>query len=135
MKYVKCFEYFSKFDMDFFIEKYHEWNNQGESPGYEKPSYESVLEFLQNNYEDFSTDKNIIEEMLRRLKEEIITESLDIPEFKIGDIVLYDDKYIAKVTKLHPGYELLRIRIYYTNTLTSMETDISSTLCQKFNEE
>jgi len=136
MKHIKLFEYFSKFDLDFFVEKYNEWNNQNSEPGYSKPSYESVLEFLQNNYEDFSTDDNLIEGILQKLKEETITESTDNNvEFEVGDIILYDDKYIAKVIKLHPGHELLRIRIYYSNTLTSMVTDISSTLCQKFNED
>jgi len=134
MKYIKVFEYFSKFDLEFFVDKYHEWNNQGGQPGYKKPSYESVLEFLQNNYEDFSTDDNLIEGILSKLKS--ITESMDnISEFKVDDIILYDDKYIAKVIKLHPGYELLRIKIYYSTTLTTMVTDISSTLCQKFNED
>jgi len=62
-------------------------------------------------------------------------ESNDTVTFEVGDIILYDDKYIAKVVKLHPGYELLRIRIYHTGLLNSTVTDISSTLCQKFNEE
>jgi len=70
-------EYHSKFDLDFFIEKYHEWNNQGGEPGYKKPSYESVLEFLQNNYEDFSTDKDLIVAILGKLKEEKVTESVN----------------------------------------------------------
>ena len=70
MKYIKYFEYFSEFDVDFFIEKYHEWNNQGGEPGYKTPSYESVLEFLQNNYEDFSTDQDLIEHILLKLKED-----------------------------------------------------------------
>lgn len=71
MKYMKCFEYFSKYDLDFFVEKYFEWNNQGGiDSGYEKPSYESVLEFLQNNYEDFSTDDNLIESILLKLKDD-----------------------------------------------------------------
>ena len=70
MKHIKLFEYFSKFDLDYFVEKYHEWNNQGgEDSGYKNPSYESVLEFLQNNYEDFSTDENLIEEILKKLKD------------------------------------------------------------------
>ena len=68
MKYIKYFEYFSKYDLDYFVEKYHEWNNQGGKPGYKEPSYESVLEFLQNNYEDFSTDKDLIDDIVIELK-------------------------------------------------------------------
>jgi len=56
-------------------------------------------------------------------------------QFKVGDIILYNDKYIAKVIKLHDGYKLLRIRIYHPNLLNTTLTDISSTLCEKFNEE
>ena len=75
MKNIKCFEYFSKYDLDFFIEKYNEWNNQNGEPSYKKPSYESVLEFLQNNYEDFSTDEQLIEDILMNLKS--LTESMN----------------------------------------------------------
>jgi len=75
MKNIKCFEYFSKYDLDFFVEKYNEWNNQNSEPGYSKPSYESVLEFLQNNYEDFSTDKDLIDDILMKLKS--LTESIN----------------------------------------------------------
>lgn len=70
-------EYFSKFDLDFFVDKYHEWNNQNSEPGYSKPSQESVLEFLQNNYEDFSTDEDLIIAILRKLREEKVTESVN----------------------------------------------------------
>jgi len=77
MNHIKLFEYFSKFDLDFFVEKYHEWNNQNSEPGYSKPSQESVLEFLQNNYEDFSTDEDLIVAILGKLKEEKVTESAE----------------------------------------------------------
>ena len=71
MKHLKLYEeYFSKFDLDFFVEKYHEWNNQSGEPGYKEPSRESVLEFLQNNYEDFSTDEALIDDLLMILREE-----------------------------------------------------------------
>jgi len=43
--------------IDFFVKEYDKWNNQG--GGYEHPSRASVLEFLQNNYEDYSTDENL----------------------------------------------------------------------------
>ena len=46
----------------FFVEKYDEWNNQG-SGGYSDASRESVLEFLQNNYEDFSNDEKLKREL------------------------------------------------------------------------
>lgn len=55
--------------------------------------------------------------------------------FNIGDIVLYNDKYIAKVIKLHDGYELLRIKIYHPNSsLNTTISDVSSILCEKYED-
>jgi len=54
-------------------------------------------------------------------------------EFQIDDMVLYNYKYIAQVIGLHPGYELLKVRIFHEGSLTTITTDISSTLCEKFN--
>ena len=69
MKHIKLFEYHSKFDLQFFVDQYNEWNNQNGEPSYKKPSYESVLEFLQNNYEDFSTDQVLILDIIKKLKD------------------------------------------------------------------
>ena len=50
-------------DINFFIKKYDEWNHRGGGAGYTDPSKESVLEFLQNNYEDFSHDEVLNHEL------------------------------------------------------------------------
>ena len=47
---------------------------------------------------------------------------------KICAVVL-NLRIVAKVVKLHEGYELLRIKIYH-KSLTTTTTDISSTLCE-----
>lgn len=52
----------------FFVNKYNEWNGDN---GYSKPSKASVLEFLQNNYEDESVDNNLIEQILKKLTKEL----------------------------------------------------------------
>lgn len=70
-----------KKDPDFFVEKYHEWNNQSEVPSYSKPSVGSVLEFFQNNYEDFSNDDELKEMVLKRLNK---SEEGDIEKAKSG---------------------------------------------------
>jgi tRNA nucleotidyltransferase/poly(A) polymerase len=49
--------------LDFFVKKYDEWNNQNGEPAYRDPSRESVLEFLQNNYEDLSNDEKLKKEL------------------------------------------------------------------------
>ena len=55
--------------------------------------------------------------------------------FNVDDIVLYNDEYVAKVIKLHDGYELLRIKIYHPNSLLNTTTsDVSSTLCEKYED-
>jgi hypothetical protein len=46
--------------ISFFVEKYDIWN-QG---GYIDPSETSVLEFIQNNYEDFTHDEKLKKELL-----------------------------------------------------------------------
>lgn len=55
-------------DVDFFANEYHRWNEQnGESVGYEVPTKASVLEFFQNNYEDYSNDESLKKELLEYL--------------------------------------------------------------------
>jgi hypothetical protein len=62
--------------LKFFINKYDEWNNQGGNPGYSDPSRESVLEFFQNNYEDFSTNKKLMQDLLWTLTDrELLNEN------------------------------------------------------------
>lgn len=49
--------------VDFFVDEYHKWNKQNTEPAYKTPSKASVLEFLQNNYEDESTDEKLRNEL------------------------------------------------------------------------
>jgi len=56
------------------------------------------------------------------------------PELNVGDIVLYDGKYIGKVLELHPGYDLIRIRIYH-KSLQYTDSDVSTYWCEKFEEK
>ena len=58
----------------------------------------------------------------------------NIVGIELNDIILYDGKYIAKVIKIHKGYELLRIRIYFQSSLNTTVSDVSLMLCEKFNE-
>lgn len=65
-------------------------------------------------------------------KEKMLKENID-NQFNVDDIILYNGKQIAKVIKLHDGYNLLRIKIYHPNgLLKTTNTDVSSTLCEKF---
>lgn len=62
----------NKRNVDFYVNKYNEWNGEG---GYSKPTEVSVFEFLQNNYEDYSKDEKLNKEMLDVLSKENINES------------------------------------------------------------
>jgi hypothetical protein len=60
-----------KRDPEFFSEKYMEWNNNG----YKTPTESSVLEFLQNNYEDLSTDDEFKQALLKKLNDNMKNEN------------------------------------------------------------
>ena len=53
--------------------------------------------------------------------------------FEVGDMILYNFKFIGKVIMLHKEEGLLRIKIYH-NTLTTTTTDVFISLCEKFEE-
>ena len=66
----------------------------------------------------------------------------DLREFKIGDDIIYLKRLRAEVIRLHPGYNLLGIRIYHRGVdykkpveeLFSGEftdSDVSSLYCEK----
>lgn len=64
--------------INFFVRKYDEWNNQGNNIGYSDPSKTSVLEFLENNFEDFSHDEVLKQELLWSLTDrDVLNESKD----------------------------------------------------------
>lgn len=60
----------------FFVEKYDIWN-QG---GYADPSEASVLEFLQNNYEDFIHDERLKKLLLRALTDRNVLDENNIED-------------------------------------------------------
>lgn len=85
-----------KKDPDFFVEKYHEWNNQSEVPSYSKPSAGSVLEFFQNNYEDFSNDDELKEIVLKRLNK---SEEDELNTIEFNELnKAFEEKYIDEQT-------------------------------------
>lgn len=55
-------------DIEFFVKKYNDWNTQGgDESGYSKPSEASVIEFFENNYEDFLNDETLKDELYKAL--------------------------------------------------------------------
>ena len=50
-------------------------------------------------------------------------------EFRVGDKIIYIGKYEAEVIKLHPGYNLVRIKMF-AGTLTETITDVSTVHCK-----
>jgi len=73
-------------NIDFFIKKYNEWNNQNGNVSYQDPSKASVLEFLQNNYEDFSHDEKLKKDLLMTLTDmAVLTEDLNKEMVDVGD--------------------------------------------------
>jgi hypothetical protein len=61
-KEIKQKSYNDKIDK--FVKEYNQWNNGG----YKKPSEKSVLEFFQNNNEDYNQDKKLQKDVLNKLK-------------------------------------------------------------------
>ena len=53
--------------VEFFVKQYDKWNNQNGRRAYGDPTRASVLEFLQNNYEDLSTDNILNRELYWKL--------------------------------------------------------------------
>lgn len=62
-----------------YVDEYNQWNtDDGRIVGYENPSETSVLEFIQNNHEQYNEDKKLQKELLKKLKDkENINESKD----------------------------------------------------------
>ena len=95
-------------DVEFFVKEYDIWNTQGGEPGYEDPSRESVLEFLQNNYEDFSKDERLKRELYWTLTDrDLLTEREEKVEY--GALMLFLDvpvwEKITSVIKKEDIYE------------------------------
>jgi 2'-5' RNA ligase len=90
-------------DIKFFVEKYDIWN-QG---GYADPSEASVLEFLQNNYEDFIHDEKLKKELLVALTDRNVLDETVLNEMSIQSIDYTDlitPEYIKEL-EMSDNYE------------------------------
>ena len=86
--------------VDFFVQKYDEWNNQGGKPGYRDPSEASVLEFIQNNYEDFTHDEKLKRQLYWALTDrEVLSESKTKSDYQVTKESLMRSKSIGKEMK------------------------------------
>ena len=85
--------------IDFFVQEYDKWNNQGGSPGYRDASHESVLEFLQNNYEDFSVNEKLRKELYWALTDRDLLGEEEVKRVSYSAVVL-DDKSRASLLKV-----------------------------------
>ena len=84
-------------DVDYFVQKYYDWN-QG---GYEYASQNSVLEFLQNNFEDFSHDERLKHDLYHKLVDnELLDEGEMKKNVKYSAVVLDDKSRTALLKRL-----------------------------------
>jgi len=86
-------------DIDFFVREYDKWNHQGGNIGYRDASKTSVLEFLQNNYEDFSNDENLKKQLYWALTDRDLLKEDDVKKVNYSAVVL-DDKSHAKLVQV-----------------------------------
>jgi len=86
--------------IDFFVKEYDKWNNQGgKNSGYRSASKESVLEFLQNNYEDESTDEKLNKQLYWALTDRDLLGEEEVKKISYSGVVL-DDKSRASLIKI-----------------------------------
>ena len=86
--------------IDFFVKEYDKWNYQGGRAGYPDASKESVLEFLQNNYEDFSTDEKLKKELYWALTDRDLLKEDDMEQKVRYSAVVLDDESHAKLVQV-----------------------------------
>lgn len=77
--------------INFFVKEYDKWNNQNNKPLYPNPSRTSVLEFLQNNYEDESSDENLKKQLYWALTDRDLLkeEKKNDSQIEYGCLMLY----------------------------------------------
>jgi len=96
-------------DINFFVKKYDKWNHQGGTIGYREASKASVLEFLQNNYEDFSNDEKLKNQLYWALTDRDLLNEDDNGQIEYGALMLFLDvpvwKKITSVIKKDDIYE------------------------------
>ena len=88
--------------IDFFVHEYDKWNNQGGRPGYPDASHESVLEFLQNNYEDFSVDNKLRKELYWELTDRDVLNEEDVKKISYTAVVLDEKSHSTLLQVLGP---------------------------------
>jgi len=98
-------------DINFFVKEYDKWNHQGGTKGYSDASHDSVLEFLQNNYEDFSMNDKLRKELYWALTDRDLLGEEEVKRVSYSAVVL-DDKSRASLLKvLNPmipkGWEVI----------------------------
>lgn len=77
--------------IDFFVKKYDKWNNQDEKPAYSSASEASVLEFLQNNYEDESTDEKLLNQLYWALTDRDLLGEEEVKKVSYSAVVIDDE--------------------------------------------
>jgi len=86
--------------IEFFVQEYDKWNNQGgKDSGYRDASHEAVLEFLQNNYEDFSVNEKLRKELYWALTDRDLLGEEEVKRVSYSAVVL-DDKSRASLLKV-----------------------------------
>jgi len=97
--------------IDFFVQEYNKWNNQGGKPGYPDTSHESVLEFLQNNYEDFSVDDKLKRELYWELTDRDLLTEEPVKKVSYSAVVLDNGSYTKLIQVFTPmipeGWEII----------------------------
>ena len=85
--------------IEFFVQEYDKWNNQNGTPSYSDASRASVLEFLQNNYEDESADDKLNRELYWALTDRDLLGEEEVKRVNYSAVVL-DDKSRASLLKV-----------------------------------
>lgn len=97
--------------IDFFIKKYDNWNNQNGKPAYSSASKASVLEFLQNNYEDESTDEKLLNQLYWALTDRDLLGEEVVKNVSYSAVVINDEsrtKLIQVFQRMIPeGWEVI----------------------------
>ena len=83
-------------DVNFFADKYYEWN-QG---GYDTASTKSVQEFLENNYEDFSHDERLKHDLYHKLVDNEVLDEEVKKKVKYTAVVLDNKSRSALLARL-----------------------------------
>ena len=122
-------------EIDFFVKEYDKWNNQNGKSAYPNASKVSVLEFLQNNYEDESTDENLRKLLYWALTDrDLLGESDEKKtegQIEYGCLMLYLDIDVwNKITSLINKEDL-----YEKDDEYGIETEPHTTILYGFHDE